>query len=107
LYYNLEELVELAHLIAGIQNTTVIIAAALIVLAALGTAFSFGILGGKFLESVARQPELAPMLTMRMFMVAGLIDAFAAISVAVGLLLIFGQNPFLTAVINAAAGKLG
>ena len=31
-------------------------------LGALGTAIGFGILGGKFLESSARQPELAPQL---------------------------------------------
>ena len=29
---------------------------------ALGTAIGFGLLGGKFLESAARQPELAPTL---------------------------------------------
>jgi F-type H+-transporting ATPase subunit c len=94
--------VELASLVAEIQGITIVVAAALIALAALGTAFSFGILGGKFLESIARQPELAPMLTMRMFMMAGLIDAFAAISVATGLLLVFGQNPFLTAILRVA-----
>lgn len=93
---------ELASLVAEIQGITIVVAAALIALAALGTAFSFGILGGKFLESIARQPELAPMLTMRMFMMAGLIDAFAAISVATGLLLVFGQNPFLTAILRVA-----
>jgi len=98
--------VELAHLIAGVQSVTIIAAAALIALAALATAFSFGMLGGKFLESIARQPELAPMLTMRMFMVAGLVDAFAAISVATGLLLVFGGNPFLAEIIKAAVEKV-
>jgi len=97
--------VELAHLIAGIQSITVIAAAGLIAIAAFGTALSFGMLGGKFLESIARQPELAPMLTMRMFVMAGLIDAFAAISVATGLLLVFGSNPFLVAVLSAAANR--
>ncbi|EKE00556.1 MAG: ATP synthase F0, C subunit [uncultured bacterium] len=97
---------ELAHLIAGVQSVTIIAAAALIALAALATAFSFGMLGGKFLESIARQPELAPMLTMRMFMVAGLVDAFAAISVATGLLLVFGGNPFLAEIIKAAVEKV-
>ena len=96
---------ELARLVAEIQGITAIAAAALIALAAVSTAFGFGILGGKFLESIARQPELTPMLTMRMFVVAGLVDAFAAISVATGLLLIFGQNPFLAAVLKAAAGS--
>ena len=30
-------------------------------------------MGGRFLESVARQPELAPMLQTRMFIIAGLL----------------------------------
>ncbi len=44
---------------------------------ALGTAIGFGILGGRFLEGMARQPELAPALLVRMFIVAGLLDAVA------------------------------
>jgi F-type H+-transporting ATPase subunit c len=99
--------VELAQLIAQVQSVTVISAALLICVAAVGTALSFGMLGGKFLESIARQPELAPMLMMRMFLMAGLIDAFAAISVATGLLLFFGKNPLLLEIINAAANKIG
>jgi F-type H+-transporting ATPase subunit c len=93
---------ELAKIIADVQGLTVISATLLICLAAVGTALGFSLLGGKFLESIARQPELAPMLTMRMFIMAGLIDAFAAVSVAIGLLLFFGKNPMLEEVIKAA-----
>ncbi|MGB2740272.1 MAG: F0F1 ATP synthase subunit C [Cognaticolwellia sp.] len=66
-----------------------IAAALLIGLGALGTAIGFGILGGKFLESAARQPELAPQLQVKMFIVAGLIDAIAMIGVAMGLYILF------------------
>ncbi|MBP9645294.1 MAG: F0F1 ATP synthase subunit C, partial [Pseudoxanthomonas sp.] len=48
----------------------------------------------KFLESAARQPELIPVLQVRMFITAGLIDAAFIISVAVGLLFAFA-SPFL------------
>lgn len=58
-------------------------------LGALGTALGFGMLGGKFLESSARQPELAPQLQVRMFIVAGLIDAIAMIGVGIALYLLF------------------
>lgn len=92
---------DIAQLIAEVQASTAIGAALLIGLAALGTAIGFGILGGKFLEGIARQPELSPMLMMRMFLVAGLLDAFAAISIAIGLLLIFSNNPLTAAVTNA------
>jgi F-type H+-transporting ATPase subunit c len=94
---------QLAQLLAMIQGPTAVAAALLIGLAALGTAIGFGILGGKFLEGVARQPELTGMLMGRMFLMAGLVDAFAAISIAMGLFLIFGHNPFVGPVVTAAA----
>jgi len=93
---------EIAQLIAGVQGLSAIAAGLLIGLAAMGTAIGFGVLGGKFLEGVARQPELSPMLMVRMFLMAGLVDAFAAISLAMGLVLMFAKNPFLAAVVKAA-----
>jgi len=99
--------VELARLVTQMQIATVIVAALLIAVAAIGTTIGFAMLGSKFLESTARQPELAQLLMMRMFLMAGLIDAFAAISVATGLLLIFGKNPFLIEIFKAAAEKVG
>ena len=63
--------------------------------AGFGTAIGFGILGGKFLEGAARQPEMAPMLQVKMFIVAGLLDALSIIGVAFAALLLFA-NPLLT-----------
>jgi F-type H+-transporting ATPase subunit c len=63
---------------------------------ALGTAIGFGILGGKMLEGSARQPELAPMLQGKMFLVAGLIDAVTMIGLAIGMWFTFA-NPFVAA----------
>jgi F-type H+-transporting ATPase subunit c len=65
-------------------------------LGALGTAIGFGILGGKMLEGSARQPELAPMLQGKMFLVAGLIDAVTMIGLAIGMWFTFA-NPFVAA----------
>lgn len=98
---------QLAALISSIQGPTAIAAALLIGLAAMGTAIGFGVLGGKFLEGVARQPELGSMLMGRMFLVAALVDAFAAISIAMGLFLFFANNPFVTPVVNAAMKVAG
>jgi F-type H+-transporting ATPase subunit c len=81
-------------LIAGVMENTLLAVGLLIGLGALGTAIGFAILGGKFLEGASRQPELAPMLQTRMFIVAGLLDAVPIIGVAIALLLIFA-NPFL------------
>ncbi|MES1943994.1 F0F1 ATP synthase subunit C [Salinisphaera sp. PC39] len=69
----------------------------LIGMGALGTAIGFGLLGGKFLEGIARQPEMAPMLTGRMFLIAGLLDAVAMIGVGVALFFTFA-NPFVAAI---------
>ena len=58
------------------ENALILIAAALMVAGgAAGTAVGFGILGGKLLEGSARQPEMAPMLQGKMFLIAGLLDA--------------------------------
>ena len=75
---------------------TAIAAALLIAFGALGTAIGFGLLGGRFLEAVARQTELAPQLQTRMFLVAGLLDAVPMIGVGIGLFFIFA-NPFIEA----------
>ncbi|HWS26061.1 MAG TPA: F0F1 ATP synthase subunit C [Xanthomonadales bacterium] len=77
------------------MSYTLIAAALLIGFGALGTAIGFALLGGKFLEGASRQPELAPMLQTKMFIVAGLLDAVPMIGVAIALLLIFA-NPFLS-----------
>ncbi len=63
---------------------------------ALGTAIGFGILGGKFLEGAARQPELASMLQGKMFLVAGLIDAVTMIGIGIGMWFTFA-SPYLEA----------
>ena len=63
-------------------------------LASLGTAIGFAILGGKFLEGAARQPEMAPMLQVKMFIIAGLLDAVPMIGIVIALLFTFA-NPFV------------
>ncbi len=61
---------------------------------AFGTAIGFGVLGGKFLEGSPRQPELAPMLQGKMFLVAGLVDAVTMIGIGIGMWFTLA-NPFL------------
>jgi F-type H+-transporting ATPase subunit c len=75
-------------------GNTQLAAALLIGMGALGTAIGFGILGGRFLEGAARQPEMIPTLQVKMFIVAGLLDAFTAIATAIAVLLLYA-NPLL------------
>lgn len=92
---------ELASLIANVQGFTVIAVGIILGLGAIGTAIGFGLLGGKFLEGAARQPEMVPMLQVKMFVVAGLLDAVTMIGVGLALFFTFA-NPFLSAVKDAA-----
>lgn len=94
---------EMASLVAEVQGLTAVAVGIVLGLGALGTAIGFGLLGGKFLEGAARQPELVPMLQVKMFIVAGLLDAVTMIGVGMALFFTFA-NPFLSAVQNAAAG---
>ena len=75
-----------------LEGMTVLAVALLIGLGALGTGIGFAILGGKFLEGVARQPDLGSQLQTRMFIVAGLLDAVPMIGVGIAMLLLFA-NP--------------
>lgn len=72
----------------------VAIACGLIVaLGALGASIGIAMVGSKYLESSARQPELIAPLQTKLFLIAGLIDAAFLIGVAIALLFAF-VNPF-------------
>ena len=77
-----------------VQVATLFVVAIILGIAALSTAFAFAIMGSKFLDASARQPEMAPQLQTKMFILAGLIDAISMIGVGVALLLLFA-NPFI------------
>lgn len=66
------------------------LAGALVIgLGAVGVAIGVGILGGKFLEGAARQPELIPLLRTQFFIVMGLVDAVPMIGAGIGLYIMF------------------
>lgn len=91
------------QLIALIQANTAIAAGLMIGLGALGACIGMGVMGSKYLESVARQPELNPMLTGRMFLLVGLIDASFIIGLAMAMYFAIA-NPLLGALQQVAAG---
>ncbi|BBD76355.1 F0F1 ATP synthase subunit C [Hydrogenophilus thermoluteolus] len=73
----------------------VALAAGLIIgLGALGACIGIGIMGSRFLEASARQPELMNALQTKMFLLAGLIDA--AFIIGTGIALWYSTaNPFV------------
>jgi F-type H+-transporting ATPase subunit c len=78
------ELIGLVALAAGI----------IIGLGAMGACIGIGIMGSKFLESAARQPELMGELQTKMFLLVGLIDASFIIGTGIALWFTTA-NPFL------------
>ncbi|MFT3791882.1 MAG: F0F1 ATP synthase subunit C [Rudaea sp.] len=80
--------------IALIQANTALAIGIIIGLGAIGACIGIGIMGSKFLESAARQPELVPLLQGRMFLLAGLIDAAFLIGVAIAMFFAFA-NPLI------------
>ena len=62
-------------------------------LGALGACSGIGIMGSRYLESAARQPELMNALQTKMFLLAGLIDAAFMIGVGIAMMFAFA-NPF-------------
>jgi len=81
--------------IALVQGYTALGIGSIIGLGAIGACIGIGVMGSKFLESAARQPELTPMLQGRMFLLAGLIDAAFLIGVGLAMLFAFA-NPLLS-----------
>jgi F-type H+-transporting ATPase subunit c len=72
----------------------VAIACGLIIgLGALGACVGIGMMGGKYIEGAARQPELMDKLQTKMFLLAGLIDAAFLIGVGIAMMFAFA-NPF-------------
>jgi F-type H+-transporting ATPase subunit c len=66
----------------------------IISLGALGACLGIGMMGGKYIEAAARQPELMDKLQTKMFLLAGLIDAAFLIGVGIAMLFAFA-NPFV------------
>jgi F-type H+-transporting ATPase subunit c len=62
-------------------------------LGAVGACVGIALMGGKYLESSARQPELMNALQVKMFLLAGLIDA--AFIIGTGIALWFATSTFL------------
>ena len=71
------------------QALLVIAAAIMMGLGAVGAAVGIGVLGGRFLEGAARQPELIPVLRTQFFIMMGLTDAVPMIAVGVAFYVIF------------------
>ena len=91
----MESSIQIAQVVGNLQGMTMLSVAILIGAGAVGTAIGFGLLGGKFLEGAARQPEMIPQLQVKLFIVAGLLDAISMIGIGIALFFTFA-NPFMS-----------
>ena len=72
------------------ESSLILVAGGILMgLGAIGCGVGIVILGGKYLEGVARQPELQPMLLTQLFISLALVDAVPIIAVGISLYMIF------------------
>ncbi|MDA7700966.1 F0F1 ATP synthase subunit C [Gammaproteobacteria bacterium] len=71
------------------EDLNILAAAVIVGLGAVGAAIGVGVLGSKYIEGVARQPELIPLLRTQFFIVMGLVDAVPMIGVGLGMYMLF------------------
>ena len=88
-----------------IVGMTVLAIAIMLGLAAIGAALGIALMGGRFLEGVARQPEMASSLQTKMFLLAGLIDAIPIIADAIALYFLFASGLVDVSVLEILKGQ--
>jgi F-type H+-transporting ATPase subunit c len=74
---------------AQAQALLYIAGALMLGIGAAGAAVGIGVLGARFVEGIARQPEMLPMLRTQFFIIMGLVDALPIIAIAIGLYVLF------------------
>ena len=85
-----------------VYSSVALACAMIISFGAVGACIGISLMGGKYLEASARQPELMNDLQVKMFILAGLIDA--AFIIGTGIALWFATaNPFLAQIARAIA----
>jgi F-type H+-transporting ATPase subunit c len=88
--------------LAQIYASTAVAVGIILAAAGLGSALGWGLICSKYLEGIARQPELRPQLMGQMLFTGGLMEAFPMIVLGMSMWFTFA-NPF----IGAAKAALG
>ena len=89
--------------IALIYSYTALGVGIILAAAGLGSALGWGLICSKFIEGIARQPEMRPQLMGQMLFTGGLMEAFPMIVLGISMWFIFA-NPFIGAAQVAAGG---
>ncbi len=89
--------------IAMIYSYTAVGVGIILAAAGLGSALGWGMICSKYIEGIARQPEMRPQLMGQMLFTGGLMEAFPMIVLGLSMWFIFA-NPFMGAAAGAAGG---
>jgi len=92
-----------AEVLASVYGMTAIGVGIILAAAGLGSALGWGMICSKFLEGIARQPEMRPQLMGQMLFTGGLMEAFPMIILGMAMWFVFA-NPFADAVKAAMGG---
>lgn len=92
-----------ATLVSEIMSATAIGVGIILAAAGLGSALGWGLICSKFIEGIARQPEMRAQLTGQMLFTGGLMEAFPMIVLGISMWFIFA-NPFIGAAQSAIGG---
>ncbi|CAK0748562.1 ATP synthase subunit c [Gammaproteobacteria bacterium] len=82
------------NLITVIQSSTSAAVGFMVSAAGFGSALGWALIGSKYMESIARQPELTSNLRVQMFITGGLMESFPFIALAIAMWFVFA-NPFM------------
>ena len=83
-----------ADAIAQIYASTALSVGVILAAAGAGSALGWGLICARYIEGVARQPEMLPALRVQMFITAGLMESFPFIVLAFAMFFTFA-NPFI------------
>ncbi len=92
-----------ADAIAMIYAYTAMGVGIILAAAGLGSALGWGLICSKYLEGIARQPEMRPQLLGQMLFTGGLMEAFPMIVLGISMWFVFA-NPFIGAAQSAVGG---
>jgi F-type H+-transporting ATPase subunit c len=92
-----------ADAIAMIYAYTAMGVGIILAAAGLGSALGWGLICSKYIEGIARQPEMRPQLLGQMLFTGGLMEAFPMIVLGIAMWFVFA-NPFIGAAQGAAGG---
>ena len=92
-----------ADAVALLYSYTAIGVGIILAAAGFGSALGWGLICSKYIESIARQPEMRPQLLGQMLFTGGLMEAFPFIVLGISMWFTLA-NPFLGAAQAAAGG---